>query len=205
MIKKFFKDIFNKGNFKDYFKRNKVFLLLATIILILSLLSGFYSSSTYTGVANSMMGQVSTMTPLNATVTDNVMVLFANNFLSNLYIVGMGLLFSIPSILMTVLNGVLVGYVFSTQEFFRAFMSIAPHGIFELLALIFSLTGAFLVTKMEIRFIAGILSRKSMSDVLLRLKTPVKDIILSVALVLLLLVVAAVVEGVVTSFIVSTI
>ncbi len=202
MLQKFFKDIFNKGNLKDYFKRNRIFILFATVILILSLLSGFYSSSTYTYLAGSMMGQVSTIAPLNNNVSDNMMVLFANNFLSDIYIVGMGLLLSIPSIIKTVLNGVLVGYIFSTQNFMKAFVSISFHGIFELLALIFSLTGAFLVTKMEIRIISAIISRKKFDKALLRLKTPVKDLILSLVIVIILLIVAALVEATLTPYLI---
>ena len=204
MLKKFFKDIFNRGNFKDYFKRNKVFLSFATILLVLSLLSGFYSYSSYTEIATSMMGEVASVASSDYTVTDNMMVLFANNFFSNIYVMGMGLLFSIPSIIITVLNGVLVGYVFSTRDFFRTFVSVAPHGIFELIALVFSLAGAFLVTKMEIRLLSGILSRKDMGDIILRLKVPFKDLILSVSIVLVLLVVGAIIEAKLTPVLMSS-
>lgn len=197
MLKKFFKDIFNKGNFKDYFKRNKFYLIFATAIIILSILSGFNNPSSYTDVVNVMISQLTGILPINSTTTDNIIILFINNFCSNIYIIGLGVVFSIPSIILSVFNGVLVGYVFATHPLEHTFFTVAFHGIFELISLILSLTSAFLVTKMEIRLISGVLSKKSKNKLLSRLKTPFKDTILSVAMIIILLVIAAIIEAVV--------
>ncbi|RAP45938.1 MAG: hypothetical protein BZ135_04770 [Methanosphaera sp. rholeuAM6] len=195
MWKKFFNDIFNKGNFKDYFKRNKVFLLFSLAIVILSLLSGFYNYGGYSDIANGIMIEVTGIASLNAPVSDNFMGLFTNNFCSDIYVIAFGMIFSIPSVLLTVLNGVLIGYVFATGSFWDVFVKVLPYGIFEVIALILSLTGAFLVTKMEIRFLSGIISRKSIGDVLSRLKVPFKDLVLTLVRVLFLVVVGAIIEA----------
>lgn len=64
--------------------------------------------------------------------------------------------------------------------------------LIEMLLNIFTLLCAFLVTKIELRFINGLLNRKSREKIIKRMKTPFKDLIFSLVIVLVLLILSAV-------------
>ncbi len=183
-IKKFFKDIFNKGNFKDYFKRNKIFLSVSLIILLLSLWSGFTNYSSYTQIlSDSLLSHITTVPT----------IAFSNTLLTDALIMVAGFTFSLLSILLTVVNGVSIAYLFATQNFAQMVDVYLPYGIFEIISYVFALTGAFLVTKMEVRLISMIIKR-NFKDTFSKIKVPLKDLILTIFLILILLLIGLALE-----------
>ena len=186
-INKFIKDIFNKGNFKDYFKRNKVFLLVSVFVLILSLYSGFTDSQSYVAFSKYSLSQLILSNMESAGFIPN----FISSFIASLYyyltMIAMGLTFSVLAMLSFVANAVSIGYLFSQTT--ASLNYLLPQSIFTLLASVFAMCGAFLVTKMEVRFIAYLVNSKK--NPLTRLKAPFKDLILSMALMLVFLIIYA--------------
>lgn len=172
---KLLKDTYNKGNLKDYFKRNKIFITVSILIVLLSILSGFYNPSSYTHLIQPDK------------ITDTSLL---NNLYNILYIIIMGISFSIISIYNTVLNNVGIGYLLATQNM----LQISPLEILiKILEYIFALSGAFLVTKMEVRFISELLSKKA-DNITQRLKAPFKDLLLTVTFIVLLLIIEYVIK-----------
>ena len=180
-INKFFRDIFNKGNFKDYFKRNRIFILVSFAILVLSLWSGFTSYSTYTEILTNIgpmhFGADSPLSAFEASLITDIIVILA------------GFTFSIISILLAVLQGVSVGYLSATQNFLATYL---PQGIFDLLSQAFALVGAFLVTKIEVRLISVLINRK-FDSAYSRIKVPLKDLILTIVFIIILLIIALII------------
>ena len=186
-IRKFIKDIFNKGNFKDYFKRNKVFLLVSVIVLILSVYSGFTDTQSYMAFSKYSMSQMILSSIQGGNFTFNFITSFTSTIIYYLAVIVMGLTFSVMSMLSFVANAVSIGFMFNQNM--NNINLLLPQSIFTLIAGVFAMCGAFLVTKMEIRFIAYLTDSKK--NPLERLKAPFKDLILSVVLMLLFVIVYA--------------
>ncbi|MDO5825259.1 MAG: hypothetical protein Q4Q22_02675 [Methanosphaera sp.] len=181
IISKFIRDIFNKGNFKDYFKRNKVFLLVSLFVLILSVYSGLTDSQSYVAFSNYSINHLIASNVESTGFVGNFLTSFIDTLLNYLSIIAMGLTFSVMAMLSFVANAVSIGFLLNQNM--NTINMILPQSIFTLIASIFAMCGAFLVTKMEVRFI-GYLSNHDKYP-LSRLKAPFKDLILSIVLMLL--------------------
>lgn len=183
IIRKFFKDIYNKGNFKDYFKRNKLFFVISICLVILSV----YTGINHTIVDNSFINYV--IQPINfdygATLgsVNNYYIIFIQKIVYSLYAVLMGLSLSILSILIVVANEVGIGNVFEFKS------------LFHLINDVFVLVGAFLVTKIELRFI-GELSSLNLNSIFNRIKVPLKDLILTLTWIIVIVLIITIVESV---------
>ncbi|RAP54584.1 MAG: hypothetical protein BZ137_01480 [Methanosphaera sp. rholeuAM130] len=185
IIRKFIQDIFNKGNFKDYFKRNKVFLLVSIFVLILSVYSGLTDPQSYAAFSNYSLNNLIMSNMEGSGAVGNFLMSFTATVLYYLSIIAMGLTFSVMAMLSFVANAVSIGFLFN-QSISNIHL-ILPQSIFTLIASIFAMCGAFLVTKMEVRFI-GYLSNHDKYP-LNRLKAPFKDLILSIALMLIFVII----------------
>ena len=132
-----------------------------------------------------------------AEVSGGAIGLFIHNLSVDLIIFIAGFLFSIISLLVVIFNAVAIGLPFG-GDFYFASLSIIPHFIFEYLGgSIFSLTGAFLITKMEIDIIKKRSVKEAVSDSYI-----LKDILFSLILMVIFLFIAAFVEAYVTPAIV---
>lgn len=184
-IRKFIKDIFNKGNFKDYFKRNKVFLIVSIFVLILSLYSGFNDTQSYVAFSKYSVSQL-ILSNIQANAFGlNFMTSFANTLIYYLSMILMGLTFSVLAMLSFVANAVSIGFLFNQN--INNLNMLLPQSIFTLIASVFAMCGAFLVTKMEVRFIAYLSNSKK--NPLERLKAPLKDLILSIVIMFLFVII----------------
>ena len=130
-------------------------------------------------------------------VSGGAIGLFIHNLSVDLIILIGGFLFSIISLVLVIFNAVAIGIPFG-GDFYFASLSIIPHFIFEYLGgSVFSLTGAFLITKMEIDIIKKRSVKEAVSDSYI-----LKDILFSLVLTMIFLLIAAVVEAYVTPAIV---
>ena len=99
----------------------------------------------------------------------------------------MGLSFSVLAMLNHVSNCVSLGFLLKQNTANINILLIQT--FFKSLASIFAMCGAFLVTKMEIRFIGYLSNRKK--NQLSRLKVPLKDLILSMVFMIILIIIAS--------------
>jgi hypothetical protein len=102
----------------------------------------------------------------------------------------MGLSFSVLAMLSFVANTVSIGYLLNQLD---TSLSV-PSVIFMLIASVFAMCGAFLVTKMEVRFIGYLINSKKNS--LTKLKVPLKDLILSMVIMIICILIASILNAV---------
>lgn len=111
-------------------------------------------------------------------------LIFENTLISDIIVIIAGFSFSIMSILLTVINGVNVGYLLATNNLQT--LNIYLHYCIDSIAGIFALVGAFLVTKIEVRLISIIINRK-FENIFSKIKVPLKDLILTVMFLIIFL------------------
>ncbi len=190
---------------KGFFKRNKKIIIIAILIMLLSAVAGGVVSHIYSDDSN--RGKV-TEGLINAShnKTDDVNIddvkgdsleLFVHNVVVNIIVIVLGLLFSIFSVLITVFNGFSIGSIFGV-DFTFACVSVLPHAIIEYLAGALALAAAFLITKLEIKAIKN----RNIRGTLAESKVELNDLLTFVILVVVLLAIAAVIEGNITPWIV---
>lgn len=193
-------EIFTKEYIKGYFSRNKKLILIALAIFlvffVIGIIVGNIQIGDNYGAITKEMSKSNVSIPF-AEVSGGAIDLFIHNLSVDLIIFIAGFLFSIISLLVVIFNAVAIGLPFG-GDFYFASLSIIPHFIFEYLGgSIFSLTGAFLITKMEIDIIKKRSVKEAVSDSYI-----LKDILFSLILMVIFLFIAAFVEAYVTPAIV---
>ena len=193
-------EIFTKEFIKGYFSRNKKVILIALAIFLVFFVIGIIIGNLRVGENYGAITKA--MSESNKTVDfsdvgGGALGLFTHNLMVDLIIVITGILFSVISLLMVIFNAIAIGIPFGS-DFYFASLSIIPHFIFEYLGgSVFALTGAFLITKLEINAIKERSIKEVISDSYI-----LKDILFSVILMVIFLLIAAVIEGYVTPAIV---
>ncbi|RAP53547.1 MAG: hypothetical protein BZ138_00555 [Methanosphaera sp. rholeuAM270] len=178
-IRKFLKDTFNKGNFKDFFKRNRLFLLFALLIVLLSFTSGLNHVATDDSLMKVLFSPLSLENALSSHTGNGFIFYFLKNIIYSIYCLLLGLSFSILSILVVITHEVSIANNFSINS------------IFVIVNDVFVLVGAFLVGKIEKRFIGCLLSRE-FDEIYHRIKVPLKDLLLSVTLIFFLIILSSI-------------
>lgn len=190
-------DIFSKRYVLGYFGRNKFLILVSLSVLLLSFLLGILISDQIRNVMLELLRNMVSNYPLDNTVVDNMFLLFFNNVRVDFMVLLGGLIFSLFSVLITITNGIVLGFVFTMVPFSVFVVGIFPHGIFELSASVIALTGAFILTMLEIRLIFALFKGR-FRECLGNSHVLIKDIVFSVILFVVLLVIAAIIESAVT-------
>ncbi len=193
MIKEEFMSIFSKNYVKDYFIRNRNLILLGIIIFVFSIIVGYVFNGVFKDIMLEAMKNMNI--PLDDPVKGTV-ALFLNNIRVNLMMILLGFTFSVISVMVLFVNGVLIGFVTSIVPGHIIFLYTFPHGIFEIPALFLAILGSFLVTKFEIKLLKGIFQNgKTFKGELHDSGLLIKDIVLTIVLVTVLLCIAAVIEA----------
>lgn len=198
MITEYLKDIYNKNNLKEYFYRNRYYILLAVIILAISIIIGYI----YRDMFKQIM--IELLKNMNISDTPSIAVgeLFTNNLRVTLLIMLFGALFSIISTIILFINGIVIGFVSSLVPLPVMLAYVIPHGIFEIPATILAVVGAFLITKIEIDLIKGTLQKdKTFKGEIKNSSQLMKDVILTITIIVVLLVIAAIIEAFITPII----
>ena len=127
-----------------------------------------------------------------STFSANFLTSFINTLIYYLSMIVMGLTFSVMAMLSFVANAVSIGFLFNQNM--NNINLLLPQSIFTLIGSVFAMCGAFLVTKMEVRFIAYVSNSKK--NPLDRLKAPLKDLILSIVIMLLFVIIYSVLNAI---------
>lgn len=197
MLNQYLKDTYNKENIIGYFHRNKNYILFVIIIFVISLLVGYIFKDVFGQyVLESIRNMAKNIPDDTSSLTIGI---FLNNLKVAVIIILLGFLFSVFSYLILFTNGILIGFMFNLVPAPLILIYIVPHGIFEIPQLILTVVCASLVTKLEINLIKGILQRdKTFKGEILNSSIIIKDILLSVTMIIVLLIIAALIEGYVT-------
>lgn len=144
-----------------------------------------YTGINHTVVDNSLVNYITS--PINfdygltGNFSENVIVIFIQNIVYCLYTVLMGLSLSLLSILIVVSNEIAMGNVF---EF---------NNLFHMINDVFVLVASFLLSKIELRFI-GEITTLSLNNVFSRIKVPLKDLILTLTIILIFVLMISIIE-----------
>lgn len=229
-------DIFNDNYINGYFSRNRKFLTVAFVIFILLCCIGFifpdivniddYEYEELDKVTDKM--GLSADNKINedqlyddftydeSNLENNLFFedynllgfikLFLHNFSIDFSCIISGLLLSVPSIIITIINAFMIGSVFATVPIPIIIAGILPHGIFEIPSSIFALAGGFMLTKLEFNIMSGIFSsRYTVKDKINESSFLIKDILLTIIVVFALLYIAALIETFITPLTLSLI
>ena len=193
---------------KGFFKRNRTIIIVAIVIMFLSALAGcavssIYADDNHKGKITEGLFEVAQNKTGNLTGTEDIGInpleLFVHNLTADLIAIVLGLVFSIFSVLLTVFNGFSIGSIFGMDLTF-AFVSVLPHAIIEYLAGALALSAAFLITKLEIKAIKN----RDIRGTLAESKVEINDLLTLIVIIVVLLAVAAVIEGWITPIIVKS-
>lgn len=197
MVKNFFKEIISIQYLKEYIHRNKLLIVIAALIFILSALIGVFISDLINEYMMEILKEMVNSIPPNISVTEEAGYLFTNNITANFWILLGGILFSVMSVLIILVNGIVLGFTYTLINPIQFVVGIFPHGIFELTATTLSLVGAFIITKLEIKLISALLEHR-FNEELRNSGILVKDIVLTFLITFILLVIAAIIEAGIT-------
>lgn len=186
---------------KGFFTRNKKLLLLSLAIFIASFLIGFLLPTLFGdgmgAISNGLSNGTTTQNEVFK-VTYTATEFFVLNYSHELLVIAGGLVFSLFSIFAVVYNGFLMG-LFYGIDFAYSLVSVLPHGFFESCGMIFGLTGAFIITKLEIQMI----KTRSFISLLKESKTELLDILLVIIFCAICYAIAAIIEAYVTGNIIA--
>lgn len=181
---------------KGFLERNKKYLLISFLLFIIpailaAILTYFTMGNDYGSISNQLYyyaeNGLGGPSPISS---PGGFELFIHNLMTECYIVLGGLLFSVISVLLVIYNGYLIGYPFGTDLLFAS-LSILPHSVIEYPALILALAAAFNITSLEIKMIKS----RSFKTVLDENRIVLKDILSMIIIMVILLAIAAFIEG----------
>lgn len=197
MITGYLKEIYNMENLRGYFHRNRNYILFVIALFVISLIIGYVFRDVFADyVIEAIRNMAKNITNDSSSLSLGI---FLNNLRVAFIIILLGFLFSIFSLMILFTNGVLIGFMFTIVPAPLMLIYTLPHGIFEIPQLILTVVCALLVTKLEINLIKGVLQRdKTFKGEIRNSSTIIKDIILSITIIVVLLVIAALIEGYVT-------
>ncbi len=197
MITGYLKEIYNMENLRGYFQRNRNYIIAVIAIFVISLIIGYVFRDVFADyVIEAIRNMAKNITNDSSSLSLGI---FLNNLRVAFVIILLGFLFSIFSLMILFTNGVLIGFMFTIVPAPLMLIYTLPHGIFEIPQLILTVVCALLVTKLEINLIKGVLQRdKTFKGEIRNSSTIIKDIILSITIIVVLLVIAALIEGYVT-------
>lgn len=139
-----------------------------------------------------------TNTGSQATI-ESFISLTAHNLVQDLTVLFGGLLFFIPSLLLSQLNAHVFFTVLLIWPIDAIIYGVLPHAIFEIPSSIFALAGAIMLFKTELKILKGILSSKtSVKEQINESEYLIKDAIITFFIVVILLVIAGFIETFIT-------
>lgn len=186
----------NMENFKTYLHMIKPYLVLSCLVFVIAFIVGIIEAD----AIGDFMNQI--FTNMSRSVSLTFGDLFYNNIRVDFIIMITGLAFSVFSVMATFLNGMLLGYSFTHFKIPVLLALTIPHGIFEIPALVLSLTVAFMITQVEINVLRAVFSDgKNINTVYIKSSKIIKVIFVTMVLICVLTAIAAFIEAYVTGYI----
>ena len=183
-------EIFTRKFGHDFYDRNKKIVWFSTGFFLAISIGTFIVLSIVMGG-----GESNSQIPIIFDDSLSAVDYFIHNFSVDLMTIISGLILSIFAILSIGYNAFLLGVSFSLDPIF-CIVSILPHGIFEFVSLILSLSGALILTKLEIKLVKAAISKdKTVGEEWNESKIYIKDILLLILVSMVLLIVAAIIES----------
>lgn len=187
---------------------NKAYFLTATLLLVGGAVVGFLQADMVESIAKEMMSQIKAIADRikdsGGSSIATFWVIFKNNVLSSIYMMLFGIFFAVIPVFGLLSNGVLLGFILEkiasagVNPLIVLVVGILPHGIFELPAVVFAAAVGIRYGLLSIRSIGSVLRIAQWGEVKREWMSAIRQLPLVLASIVVLLLVAAVVESLVT-------
>ncbi|WP_134704814.1 stage II sporulation protein M [Ammoniphilus sp. YIM 78166] len=195
------------GKFFHIVKANSRFLWLGTLIFVGSALLGYLNAEGIQAIAEQFMKELERIAEKiqkNGSVFYTFWVIFQNNVLASLTMLGLGVFFGIYPFMALVTNGVLLGFLLKVfamkgvNPIGILVFGILPHGIIEIFAVIMAAAIGIKYGSLVFRLLGNLGSQDRRSGILEEFKANLRDLPVTVGAVVVLLFIAAIVESAIT-------
>ena len=121
-----------------YLKSLRPYFILTCIVFLLGIIAGYLFAIYQFDIVNELINEFQKKIDIvsGASHFEIMLFIFSNNAMVNFVLIISGIFFSIPSILIVLTNGILIGIVFfqfaSQYGFLLVFITLIPHGIIEI-------------------------------------------------------------------------
>ncbi|MFM1654501.1 stage II sporulation protein M [Brevibacillus sp. B_LB10_24] len=186
---------------------NKWYFLAASLLLIGGFLIGFMKLPAVQQLAENMMAQLEQIAKSmqhDKSSSAAFWLIFTNNVFSSIKMMLLGLFFAVVPIFGLFANGVLIGFVLEQLQQGGAsplhvfLVGLLPHGLFELPAVVFAAALGIRYGVLVIRSLGAIWRKEKAAQVKQDWRANIRQFPIAVCMVVLLLLVAALVESVIT-------
>ena len=140
-----------RNRFKLAFKDNILLIIASTIILIASLLIGYYFHDVLQPYLNTVVSQID-QNVKNGVIKLTFKNIFSNNIKIVFFMFVFGAIFCFSALILGY-NGLFVGYYIDANDFLNSILLIIPHGIFEFSSYILACTSGFVLFKFVCKFL----------------------------------------------------
>lgn len=186
---------------KGYFHRNKkIFIVSILLFIILGSIGTILNANTMNmhskGIAENI--QSNDNFQFQDRTFEGFILLFIHNFIQDFTTIIGGLLFFIPTLSLTYVNATNMITLFVKEQPLIILLGVLPHGIFEIPSSFFAIAGGIMLFKTEINVIKALIKRESIKGALTDSENLIKDAILTVVIIFVLLLLAALVETFIT-------
>lgn len=148
------------GFFGGLYKRNEVFLLLSTALLLISILLGYALAGFLSPVLAGVFGDFKSRV-VHGQIQLTTLSIFQNNFRLSLIIYFGGVFFGIVTAFYIIFNGIFIGYA-GTQFPLGDYIIVSiPHGIPELIGIIISGAAGFRLASCVYHIFQGLTHMRS--------------------------------------------
>jgi len=198
---------------KNVWIENKWYFLLSSFLLVLGILFGYFFPESVEDFAKTMLSKIRDLAAkIKESDSGSVAfgIIFLNNTVSAVVMIILGIFFAIFPVYGLAANGILLGYMLETmaQKGINPFQVLAfgimPHGIFELPAIVIAASLGIRYGSLSARTCFMFWSQTTWSTLKISWVQAIKQFPTVVAVVVLMLFVAAVVESFVTPHIIKT-
>ncbi|MEW9670203.1 stage II sporulation protein M [Ammoniphilus sp. 3BR4] len=195
------------GKMRKVLQNNSRYLWLGTLIFIASGLLGYLNAEAIQSVAQEFMKELERIAEKiekNGSVAYTFWVIFQNNVLASLSMLGLGVFFGIYPLLALVANGVLLGFLLKVFALNGAnpllilVLGIMPHGVIEIFAVILAAALGIKYGTFIFRLLGNLGNASRRTGILDDFKDSLQDLPFTVGAVIVLLFIAALIESTVT-------
>ncbi|RXT05326.1 stage II sporulation protein M [Ammoniphilus sp. CFH 90114] len=192
---------------RQVIQNNSRFLWLGTLIFIGSALLGYLNAETIASMAQELMKELEKIAEKiqkNGSVFYTFWVIFQNNVVASLTMLGLGVFFGIYPTLALVANGVLLGFLLKmfalkgVNPLSILIVGILPHGVIEIFAVVLAAAFGIKYGTLVFRLLGNLGNTDRRRGILDDFKDSLKELPFTVGAIVVLLFIAAMIESTIT-------
>lgn len=149
-----------EGLLGGLYRRNESYLMISAIIFLVSLLIGYAFAGMLEPILGSVLGDLKRQIS-QGELKLTTLSLFVNNFKVAFIIYAGGIVLGVITVIYLFINGAIIGYTAAQFSIGDFIIYTAPHGVFEIAALILAAAGGLRLANVVLNLIKGLLHVQS--------------------------------------------